>query len=305
MTRRFLIVAGAEKAGTTSLYTYLAAHPGVCASLKKELDYFREPVADLDKYLAHFDGGAGTDRVCLESSPAYMAEAVAVAPRIAALLPQARLVFLLRDPIDRLKSSFRFYKSRLHLPEAMTFDDFVDRCFQYQEGGRSAAEVGYKDWFLKSLQRGRYEQQLDVFSRHFQPSQMMMVLYDDLRDDVAGTTQRVARFAGLDDGFFSTYQFGRDNVTFYAKGRALHRLALAVNNGFEKVWRRHPALKKRLLALYKRMNEKPIDPDAAHPDTVKRLKQFYAPTFAFMASQRLPAAGAPAAKAVMPGGLTA
>ena len=99
-----LIVIGAPKGGTTSLHHYLGAHPDVFMSRRKELGLFdREDWRDrVEWYERQFPdrprGYAG------ESSPAYsMHPTVAGVPeRIHELLPDARLIYLVRDPVERL-----------------------------------------------------------------------------------------------------------------------------------------------------------------------------------------------------------
>lgn len=283
MPRNFLIVGGAEKAGTTSLYTYLAAHPAVCASAKKETDHFRAEDADLASYLRYFDDPTGSASLYVESSPAYLAESDRVAPRIASMLPDARLVFVLRDPVDRLRSSFRFYKSRLHVPDRMSFDAFVNACFEFERGDRRAAELGIREWHLKSLQRGRYERLLLAFTAVTPPERLLLVLHDELREDVRTCVQRVARFAGLDPAFFDSHLFTRENVSFLARRPGLQRLAIFFNDRFERLWRRHPALKRRLLAAYKRANERPLDRDELLPQTLELVQAYYAGTTLLLA----------------------
>lgn len=275
-----LIVAGAEKAGTTSLHTYLAAHPQVRASAKKETDFFRHPVRDLAPYLKFF--GDRDAHVLLESSPAYLAEAAAVAPRIAQWLPQARLVFVLREPIDRLKSSFRFYKSRLHLAQSMSLDRFVECCLAYEDGTLTPQRAGVQAWHLQALRRGRYEEQLPAFAAHIGAHRMLVLDHAALRDDVRRTVAQVARFAGIDPAFYERYGFARENVSFLARRAGIHRIAIGVNDRFESVWRRHPRLKQRLLALYKRLNARPLDPDQPSADTMARLQRYYAGTHALL-----------------------
>lgn len=279
-----LIICGAEKCGTTSLFAYLSAHPDVCASSRKETDHFRDPDATLASYMTYFGNEDERGRVLLESSPGYMAESAAVAPRLASALPQARLVFLLRDPVDRLRSSFRFYKSRLHLPDDMSFETFVAHCLALEEGRLAPDHIGLAEWHLRSLSRGRYEQQVADFSREFPATQMKLVHYDRLRDDVHGCVSEVADFAGLDAGFFDGFSFGRENVSFLARNRSVQRLAIAVNDGFEGLWRRHPALKKRLLRLYKRLNERELTADPLSEGTLSTLRRWYAPTLALLNS---------------------
>lgn len=275
---RFLIIGGAEKAGTTSLYTYLAAHPGVVRSLRKETDFFRSEGGTLQAYLSEFPSGGSESVVAMESSPGYLAEANAVAPRIAAVTPEARLVFILRDPIDRLRSSFRFYKSRLHVPQTMSFEDFVQHCFSFEARQRTPEQIGIKAWHLGSLTRGSYETQLAAFEQVMPPAQLLVLHYDSLRDDVHACVGRIARFAGLDAAFYDGFQFGRENVSFLARNSAMQRLAIQLNDRLEGIWRRQPALKQRLLRLYKRLNQRELDSDPLSESTLFRLREWYAPT---------------------------
>jgi hypothetical protein len=289
----FLIIGGVEKAGTTSLYTYLAAHPQVLPSLRKETDYFRTEGATREAYVAEFPPlpAAGGPWTMMESSPGYLAEADRVAPRLAAALPQARLVFVLREPIERLRSCYRFYRSRLYLPEAMSFDTFVRTCLQFEETGHPPGP-GLMIWHLRALSRGRYERQLVPFLELFPQDQVLVLDYEALRRDARALTARAAGFAGLDDGFYAQYGFERENVSFGARHRGLQRAALAVNHRLERLWRRHPALKRRLLRIYKRLNEKPLESDPLSPETMSMLQAWYGPTRQWLAARFSPAAAA-------------
>src|SRR5579859_6236482 len=100
-----LIIIGAPKAGTTSLHRYLELHPQVFMASEKELRYFwrddwRERRA---WYESRFDSDAP---VRGEATPAYAAypHRPNVPERMHELVPQAKLVYLVRDPIERLLS---------------------------------------------------------------------------------------------------------------------------------------------------------------------------------------------------------
>jgi hypothetical protein len=278
----FVIVGGAEKAGTTSLYGWLAAHPEVCPSLSKETDYFRGSSVDLDGYLARFPALTSRQHVRLESSPGYLAEADTSASAIARVVPGARMVFVLRDPIDRLQSCYRFYQSRLHLPPGMSLDAYADLCLLYVSDPELARKAGVADWHLNALARGRYEQALLAFHRGLPASQILLIDYRELAIDVKRTVQRVARFSGIDAGFFDDFAFARENVSFAARNQSLQRAAIYVNDGLETVWRRFPLVKRRLLALYKSMNATPPAPASFSASTMARLQAYYAPTHAFL-----------------------
>jgi len=280
--RQVLVIAGAEKCGTTSLFGYLSRHPAIRASRHKETDHFRSPDATADGFWQCFDGEPPAGGVYLEASPGYMAEAASVAPRIHAALPQAKLIFVLRDPVDRLRSAFGFYKSRLHVPQDMTLDDFVDRCLRFERSPNGGSD-GILPWHLLALDRGRYERQIEAFESRFRPDSLLLLEFDDLRADARGTALRAASFAGLDVGEFPAGDLARENVTFQVRRPGLQRMALRVNDGFEPFWRRHPALKQKLLATYRRFNARPKTAEAMSPQTAERLAIYYAATHAFLA----------------------
>jgi hypothetical protein len=272
----YLIIAGAEKAGTTSLFGYLAAHPQVCPSLRKETDYFRRADATTEGYAAQFAASPGEAHVRMESSPGYLAEAEVVAPRLAAALPEARLVFVLRDPVERLRSCYRFYQSRLHVPAGMDFDTFVNGCLDHEL--QATNDLGLSPWHLLAAARGRYELLLPAFERTLPSEQCLVLPYERLRHDAAGISREIARFAGLDDRFFDDYAFERENVSFRARHGGFQRVAVAVNDSLQLLWRRHPRLKRSLLGWYKRMNAEPLREDALSPAVQARLDDYYLPT---------------------------
>jgi len=115
------LIAGTEKAGTTSVFVYLSQHPQVCASSRKETDFFRNEFSgdrqrDEAAYAGYFRKCTADQHILMEASPAYLGEADIVAPRIHALLPDAKLLFILREPIARLYSAYNFYVARLSIP---------------------------------------------------------------------------------------------------------------------------------------------------------------------------------------------
>src|SRR5438309_2284856 len=103
-----LIVIGAARCGTTSLHKYLAAHPEIAMSREKELSFFVEEKnwsRGLGWYAAQFGAQAP---VRGESSPAYSAFPLyrGVPERMARTVPDAKLVYLVRDPIARIASHY-------------------------------------------------------------------------------------------------------------------------------------------------------------------------------------------------------
>ena len=176
----FLII-GAMKAGTTSLYHLLGSHPDVFLPENKEPDFFVTQKAwsnGVDWYRSLFVGAGGA-RAVGEASTSYSkcTEFPGVPERIARLLPDVRLVYVLREPISRMRS-------------------------MYLHNVRQGREVAPVDEALLSrpmyLDASRYALQLDAYLEHFARAQIHVLLSEDLRREPQATIAELARFLGLD-----------------------------------------------------------------------------------------------------------
>jgi len=176
----FLII-GAQKCGTTSLHRYLSAHPQVFMSKTKELDFFVEEKMlgrGLDWYRSHFAGADDTVAIG-EASPSYTCfpHFGGVPERIASLIPDVRMIYIVRDPIERMRSAYRHGLSAgietRPIDDALLFD------------------TRYADL-------GRYALQLEQFERHFDRSQILVLTAEGLRDAREATVSRALAFIGVD-----------------------------------------------------------------------------------------------------------
>lgn len=280
--RRYFIIAGTEKAGTTSVFVYLAEHPEVCASVRKETDFFRRTDVDgplsLDDYEQQFTHCADSNPIHMEASPAYLGEARTVAPRMASALPNAQLLFILRNPVERLHSSYHFHVGRLNINESVSFEAYVDKCFAYDGGEAGAAELGLDAWYLSVLRYGRYSEFLKIYLSSFPSANIRVMFFEDLRDDPQAFMHELSAFLGIDAAFWDTHEFHRENVTFSAGNKSLHRLALGFNRSAEPCLRRMPRLKSQLVALYKRLNQAGEGYAPMADDVRSRLQAYYAPS---------------------------
>ena len=189
-----LIIAGVGKAGTTSLFWYLAQHPDVCASDVKEIQYFT-PLSEGDgilpplaEYAAHFRGLGGR-ALPPGGEPAVLPRRAAHRRRDAGHpAERPRVIVMFRDPVDRLWSQFRFMRSRLaDLPDGMTFEGYVEACREVRERREPFSQENRLYW---TIQGGFYGEYLDPWTEAFG---------DDLRvvffEDLAASPERVT----LDD----------------------------------------------------------------------------------------------------------
>jgi hypothetical protein len=192
----FLIV-GAMKSGTSSMAAYLRDHPQVWLPPEKELAFFDRTTRadDVDWYRACF-APARDEPAVGEATPTYMLRRESIA-RMADLLPAARLVVMLRHPVDRVYSHYWHWHGRMG--ETRPFADVVaselDRGVP-EEPGRWDAEApeGYS-----YLTHGHYTRQLDWLAERYAGDAIHIELFDDLDRDPVASFRRVCRHIGIDD----------------------------------------------------------------------------------------------------------
>jgi hypothetical protein len=182
------LVIGAMKAGTTSLYHYLRGHPHVFMPHVKELDYFaREPRSShgIEWYRRQF-APAPVEAIAIgEASTLYTKHPrfPGVPERIAAQIPDARLIYLVRDPIERIRSHYQH---------------------QVALGAERAplADAIFRDPIY--LDTSRYAMQIDRYLEVFSPDQLLVVTSERLRGDREVAVREILAFLGLDSSRLPT-----------------------------------------------------------------------------------------------------
>src|SRR4051794_6455726 len=200
-----LVVIGGLKCGTTSLHHYLNLHPAVEMSRPKELNFF---VAELnwplgaEWYASHFSGAAS---IRGESSPHYTSRPrfEGVAERMRSVLGDARLVYMVRDPIDRMLSHY-LHNAGGGYEHRTLADALADPDSAY-------------------VSRSLYAFQLEPYLEHFGSEGIEIVAREELKDTRAETMRRLFAFLGVNPGFTSE-QFEREWETGTAKAGGRFRI---------------------------------------------------------------------------------
>jgi Sulfotransferase domain len=197
-TPDFFLV-GAAKSGTTAMHQYLRAHPDIYMPARKEPHYFgrdiRSPrfVNDRREYLRLF-AGAREEKAVGEASVWYLVSKHA-AEEIRDFRPDARIVIMLREPVDLLRS--------LHAHNvANGVEDITDlgkaidarvRDFSGRIAGRPAVPE-----FLTYLPVGRFASQIERYRACFPPDRIRVILYEEFAADPAAAYSDLLRFLGVD-----------------------------------------------------------------------------------------------------------
>jgi hypothetical protein len=195
----FLII-GAQKAGTTALYAYLRQHPGITGPSWKEVSYFdRHYERGEAWYRGNFPNLARTrGKVVGEASPSYVFHPLGP-ERVRALVPEARLVVLVRNPVDRALShhNHEVALGREPLPFEEALDAEEERLRGEEE--RLIADPAYfsREWWSHTYKaRGRYAEQLERWLAVFPREQLLIVPSEDLGAEPVETYARVVAFLG-------------------------------------------------------------------------------------------------------------
>jgi len=193
------VILGAMKSGTSSLHHYLVQQAGVIEPLRKEVHYFD---VNLDRgeawYRAHF-GRDGEPGLNLDSSPYYLFHP-AVPQRLRALLPGAKLIVLLRDPVRRAYS--HYWHERDKGREPLGFEDAIDAEVErlgnsHQRLADGSLERSREHQHFSYLARGRYAEQFDHWFAVFPRGQFLVLRFEDLARDPLGILNVTLDFLGL------------------------------------------------------------------------------------------------------------
>jgi hypothetical protein len=201
---QFLII-GAARSGTTALYQYLAEHPGLFLIEPKEPHYFalagttpaftgpgdrqtinRLAVTDRDAYLRLYRD-ARPDQVRGEASVSTMYHPEAIT-RVREMAPDARLVCMLRDPVDRAFSAYGFMRTRGWEPCA-TFEEAL------ADEPRRIAEGWHHIWHYTAM--SRYGEQLRHVLEVFPREQLLVLRHEDMTADTDAVLARVYAHLGV------------------------------------------------------------------------------------------------------------
>lgn len=207
MMPTFLVI-GAMRGGTTSLYRYLCMHPRVLSAARKEVHFFDHHFrkgpgwyrAQFASRFARVAGKAGPlGRITGEASPSYMLNPLAPG-RAAALLPGAKLIAILRDPVDRAFSHYNQAVRRGY--ETLAFEEALAKEAERLRGEREKLITGEVEKSLPFQHysyrlRGHYMEQVEAWLRHYPRERLLVLISEEFYADPGREVKRVTDFLGI------------------------------------------------------------------------------------------------------------
>jgi len=282
-----VIIAGVIKGATSSLYTYLSWHPSICASRRKETNYFLallqdkslQPIETYKDYFGHCQKGCF--KYLMEATPQYIYGGEVLAKAIYETLGLIKIIFILRDPITRLHSYYHHIR-RSDFAGAIgsiSFEEYVIIALrEFNKIAKSKRFINiYKDnVFIGGIAGGLYADYLSSWYSIFRDS-IKVSFFENLKDDPLLVMSEICDWLELDSTIYKNCEFNIENRNIKPKIKLLHQIALITNTRLEIFLRSRYKLKVLLRDMYCFFNESKKSELSLSSSTYKELQSFYEP----------------------------
>lgn len=251
-----LFIAGVPKAGTTSLFRYLALHPEVHPSNPKEPGYFHpfkieDRKKDIEFYKKCFSGHSG-QKYAIEATPGYFYGGKESAEAINDFSPGSRVILVLRNPVDRLFSFYKYKKSLGHISGKLTFETYLDECKKI-DSNQLIQKKNYDFWAMVG---GKYHSLLLEWHNVF-GDRLQVCFFDDMVKDEPQFVAEICKWLELDKSQIDDNKTKVQNKSMIYRSKGLQRFATSFDNRLSGVWHYLPWLKWPLSGIYNLVNAKP------------------------------------------------
>lgn len=272
-----LLIVGVPKAGTGSLFAYLAQHPDICRSDEKELGYFnyfnpaRHPDQEpppIDSYMQHFTQCTG-QRYAMEATPSYSFQGEPVVAAIQRVLQQPRIVLSLRSPADRLWSAYTFQRSLGNISGIHSFEEYLTECERRRREGTDLLPHSA----VQGLSIGFYAEYLGIWLEAF-GGNLKVVFAEEMAGDPTTVVEELLRWLELDAEAVSAMDLGARNVTKHARSPRAARTVYTLKRRVDRANVLPPELRERFRRGYLRLNAGALS-ERPHPRTLQRAEAMY------------------------------
>ncbi len=262
------VIAGAPKSGTSSLFFWLADHPEVCPSRKKETHFLRDNINKHNRDLNIHEHGlesysslfrhCGQGSVRLEATPRYFFEKTPVKV-LSSFHPLPSILFILRKPSDQLYSHYKFARYRRKIID-LSFAEYLD------------IENNDLKWELNHREAVKYADHLEKWVKAFGKENIRVYLFEEMQEDPRAFMKGVAKDLDIDPDFYKGYEFGQRNPTVTVKNKWLHQLGNQLQSYLPN------SIQKKLLPLYLKINTGKAPSITEEEQALKReMDRYYAP----------------------------
>jgi hypothetical protein len=281
-------IIGVQKGGTTSLHVYLQDHPRIYLPPDKEAEFFTPDSRyqmGWPRFVEQFMLNAPPDKLWGKVTPQYMLDP-RVPQRMRELMPDIKLIAVLRHPIQRAVSQYKMClrRERDHRP----FDVVIDELLTPEALDKARAPIvnRMEDW-RHLIAWGEYGRIIRLFLDHFPRGQLLVLFTDELDQQPAQTLDQILSFVGLEPGYRPA-SLGKHYHVGGAEYRFPWLARIMASHAYRQFWTKLPirnaqALRRRFSFWLEIQNTKP-QPDAVQvcESTRRRLLDHYRPDMALL-----------------------
>ncbi len=282
-----LIIAGAPKCGTSSLFNWLAAHPQIQGSSPKETFYFVDTdnplfrseanysLHNLDRY-KFFPQAKQTSQpqFYLEATTHYLYQESAL-NFFTSCQPQPHVVFILRRPSDRIFSSFNYTQNNLaRLDKSVSFTQFVELLLSGEVYKIKNKFYSKNSFFVlnNDLLYSQYHKFLEPWSKRLAPEKIHVLLFEQIRSDPQKAVCHLCHRLGISSDFYYQFGFQSRNRTLLVKNPFIHRNLRKFSPLFQ-----NGGVKNSLKSLYFKSQYQPTNLVSPNAETLRQLDGYFTP----------------------------
>ncbi|MEQ5806161.1 sulfotransferase domain-containing protein [Alteromonas sp. NFXS44] len=262
-----LLLAGAPKCGTTSVYDWLVKHPDISGAVDKELFYLIDKsdwkYSEKSNWGSH--GKVGYSKYFKEDNQImvdgttltiYQESALEFAKEL-----KPKVLFFIREPSSRIFSTFKYFRdTRTVLPKNMSFSEFLKRV-------DSGDDFRGNNQLSKVIEQSRYYLYLNKWKDVLGEQNIRTYDFSDFKEQKVALMRDIAEWLNIDGDFYSNFDFTHKNETSIAKFRGLNRvkekIAVKVKN---------KKIKEVIKPIYEKLNKAKPDNSLSGDDLAAKNK---------------------------------
>jgi len=229
-------IIGAPKCGTSSLFSWLSAHPMVAGTQPKETYYFIDkdhpmygPSSNFhaqgwNGFAAYLPGDT-QGKIRLEATAHNLYQQTAL-DAFSALTPQPLIICVLRRPEEQIRSSFYFARNSFEkVDQAISFPVYVEHLLSGQMDKLRGTMADERTFQLLSsaLEHADYARWLDRWRARFPPDRIVLIPFQELSNAPRLVVQLLCRRLGIDPAFYENFEFDAKNRTLHYRSESIHR----------------------------------------------------------------------------------
>lgn len=219
------ILIGAQKAGTSSLYDWIAQHPEVCGNVAvKDFPFFINNHfynKGIDHLSNIFDSYYNNEKIVLHGNVQYIFNTVGL-KRIQKDIPNPKFILILRNPVDRLFSSFNYFK-KMRLEDE---DDILVASIEKRKERENSNDIVIRH-ALTYIEHGLYTKQLKIFFKYFSSEQLHICFFNDLKENKEEVIEEIYKFLKISFDFIPNFEV--KNITGKVRNNFIQNLFFKEN----------------------------------------------------------------------------